>query len=670
MTALPAAGTVAVMAVQGPTAARARAADGASLGAARPRRAATRRRRAVARRRLIQRCGTGSGTCCDSCAGAKSVPALLATDPGRPLDAGLRTLMEPRFGHDFSAVRVHTGPAAAASARALDAEAYTVGSDIVFGEGRYAPRTRAGHRLLAHELTHVVQQGGGGAGDELVVGPEHSPAEREADHAAAAVVAGARPAVGARLAGPVVQRQPCRAFLLEPEVAGGRVNGVAAHTAISRDYVAQVGEGAARRLVVPAASFGAYRTDTCGDPHPSVISPVAYGGRSGDGIPDLVLRRGTKAELAEIKPGAYECYVDGERQVNNYISKANERDLRNPGRYASHVQAWRAREGIRGSIDLMPSSRYTPTSPLDVNGTQVSVTWCGPGLVVYKAVQHPDVFLCRALSDRGATDRYIERVLGQALGTVNRWIDSVLDPALTEMLRRLTIRQAIRMLYRSGRAVLEAWIAREAGGGAAGRAAARNLLAVLPEEQAVDRIAQWIEQQLGPQAERLLRTLAQTLKDTLLQQVRSWLQRNLRELVQDSLQAACAAAFSVSTVLLLRRLWQNMRRYGRRALGEVIVASVLAFLHELERLLRPVLIVLGIAAAAVFVFFLPEILAALGIGAAVEGLIAAGSAAVAFLASQQQTPTERRTGRGLRIARAARCGPLQRAWSRDIVSAM
>jgi hypothetical protein len=67
--------------------------------------------------------------------------------------------MEPRFGHDFSQVRLHTDGRAAKSARAVDALAYTVGSNVVFGEGQHQPGTLAGQRLLAHELSHVVQQG-------------------------------------------------------------------------------------------------------------------------------------------------------------------------------------------------------------------------------------------------------------------------------------------------------------------------------------------------------------------------------------------------------------------------------------------------------------------------------------------------------------------------------
>jgi hypothetical protein len=77
---------------------------------------------------------------------------------GQPLDAATRAFMEPRFGHDFGQVRVHTDAKAVESARAVKALAYTVEKDVVFGAGQYEPETNEGRRLLAHELTHVVQQ--------------------------------------------------------------------------------------------------------------------------------------------------------------------------------------------------------------------------------------------------------------------------------------------------------------------------------------------------------------------------------------------------------------------------------------------------------------------------------------------------------------------------------
>lgn len=79
---------------------------------------------------------------------------------GRPLDAAIQQDMGQRFGHDFSQVRVHSDAAAEQSAQDVNAHAYTVGHNLVFGAGQFALGSRAGRRLLAHELAHVVQQTG------------------------------------------------------------------------------------------------------------------------------------------------------------------------------------------------------------------------------------------------------------------------------------------------------------------------------------------------------------------------------------------------------------------------------------------------------------------------------------------------------------------------------
>ena len=80
---------------------------------------------------------------------------------GSPLQPALRLDMEQRFGHDFSSVRIHTGAPAKRSAREVNAHAYTVGHNIVFGAGSYAPQTVLGRKVLAHELAHVLQQRAG-----------------------------------------------------------------------------------------------------------------------------------------------------------------------------------------------------------------------------------------------------------------------------------------------------------------------------------------------------------------------------------------------------------------------------------------------------------------------------------------------------------------------------
>jgi hypothetical protein len=120
-------------------------------------------------------CG-GSEEECDTCkANRASALQRKATNPvassvappivhdvlrssGHPLDSATHSLMSPRFGVDFSRVRVHTDPQAAESASAVNALAYTVGHNVVFAANQYQPATRDGQRLLAHELAHVIQQ--------------------------------------------------------------------------------------------------------------------------------------------------------------------------------------------------------------------------------------------------------------------------------------------------------------------------------------------------------------------------------------------------------------------------------------------------------------------------------------------------------------------------------
>lgn len=130
--------------------------------------------------RVLRRCACG-GTCA-ACRGEEAADELqrmesggaapsprfappivhdVLASPGRPLEAGVRTRMEERIGAGFGAVRVHDDGRAGESARVVDAHAYTVGSHVAFAAGRYAPGTREGDRLIAHELVHVVQQEAG-----------------------------------------------------------------------------------------------------------------------------------------------------------------------------------------------------------------------------------------------------------------------------------------------------------------------------------------------------------------------------------------------------------------------------------------------------------------------------------------------------------------------------
>jgi hypothetical protein len=131
---------------------------------------------------------------------------------GRPLDTGVRTDMEQRLGHDFGDVRIHDDSAAAASAQAVNAHAYTVGSNIVFQRDRYDPGSAEGRTTLAHELTHVVQQRSGpvdgtSAPGGIKVSDPSDRFEREAAaNAERAMTATAGPAPALSSAAPAVQR--------------------------------------------------------------------------------------------------------------------------------------------------------------------------------------------------------------------------------------------------------------------------------------------------------------------------------------------------------------------------------------------------------------------------------------------------------------------------------
>jgi peptidoglycan hydrolase-like protein with peptidoglycan-binding domain len=115
---------------------------------------------AVGRRLRIDASPQPGGATSDHSPGESIERGLRSAPGGGPLSSATRSYFEPRFGRDFGDVRVHTGRTAAALARALDAKAFTHGTDIYFGETQYQPKSAGGKRLLAHELTHVVQQTG------------------------------------------------------------------------------------------------------------------------------------------------------------------------------------------------------------------------------------------------------------------------------------------------------------------------------------------------------------------------------------------------------------------------------------------------------------------------------------------------------------------------------
>mgnify|MGYP001239171291 CR=1 FL=1 len=131
---------------------------------------------------------------------------------GRPIEPDVREDMEARLGHDFSDVRIHDDAAAADSAKAVNAHAYTVGSNVVFQRDVYDPGSQQGRTTLAHELTHVIQQRSGpvdgtSAPGGIKVSDPSDRFEREASANADRVMAGPAPVQALGVSAPAVQRE-------------------------------------------------------------------------------------------------------------------------------------------------------------------------------------------------------------------------------------------------------------------------------------------------------------------------------------------------------------------------------------------------------------------------------------------------------------------------------
>jgi hypothetical protein len=238
-------------------------------------------------------------------------------------------------------VTIHRDAPAAESAAALGATAFTFGSEVFFAAGRYAPETPSGRMLLAHELAHVTQQGAGGE--------------------------------------PSIQRQVggCGHLLAAPGAAS-IVAGRVVHQAIEAHFLGSV--PGATRVAIPGASAGPLRSQgICGEDSP-VITPQQIGGAAGAGLPDLArVTPGGVLQVAEVKPAALPCLVDGEEQLLRYIDQGNAWD---PAQ-----MAWRAGLGVSTVSPMLPAA-YAPPQ-VAVPGAMVTTAWCTPGLLAYSVTPLP-----------------------------------------------------------------------------------------------------------------------------------------------------------------------------------------------------------------------------------------------------------------------------------------
>ena len=257
---------------------------------------------------------------------------------GHSLDPATRAFFEPRFGFDFSQVRVHSSSDAASSAQAVNAHAYTVGSHIVFGSGRFAPGTQDGRRLLAHELTHVVQQGGAAPGSRRLSGS----------------LVQAAPATATRSSGGAALLQ--RFLSTEPAGGCGLCYGTPANVGKSAHALVQL----EFEVLYPVGLVEL-----------GVSSPSDENGRL-----DLALAAPGGFEIGEIKPANEQGYADGILQIGKYIGLIQERY---PG------------AAVKPLTKLLPPAIFptlSPACPVQVLFVISSRGWCVPDITASRALHN------------------------------------------------------------------------------------------------------------------------------------------------------------------------------------------------------------------------------------------------------------------------------------------
>ena len=325
--------------------------------------------------RISRKRAAGQGG--DSAAAPPAPPSVYAAlaSPGRPLDAVSRAYFEPRLGVGLESVRVHDDAAAASSASDVSARAYTVGHDIVLAGGSYRHDDPAARSVLAHELVHVLQQT-----------PDR----------------------------PVLQRFPACSRLLNAR------DGAFVAEAAVQEYLAEELEGVGetqRELRIPGGSAAPWRTDGRDD---TVIDPQHVHEWISGQVDVALQRPGDLAlQFLEVKRASWPGAEFAENQVVNYVDKGNAAIF--------NVQGdWRRRtrnpNAIVTSVREMPQSTYVPPQgPVRRHGQQVMLAWCRSGVMVFKSsTSTTKSFSTCGISDRGRTDAFIGRILGQAEEMVAR----------------------------------------------------------------------------------------------------------------------------------------------------------------------------------------------------------------------------------------------------------
>jgi Domain of unknown function (DUF4157) len=528
-----------------------------------------------------------------------SIVHKVVRSPGQPLDAATRVFMEPRFDHDFrlmpastsrvqpsqltisspddtfereaetvaaqvlsrettseggqradfSRVEIHAGSQAAAAAQAVNARAFTVGRHIVFGMGEYQPRTTEGRKLLAHELSHVMQQSALTSGDgERIV-------QRTVSR-------------GAGGCGPATE--------VDEDNSGARGAGSAAHAQIQSFLL----PGVLSELQIPRATKALLGDVGC---QPDGTS---------EGRADLWRRRSGMHQLGEIKPFGF-ARGFGIPQAEHYILRAEQSMDRFFGSGAQcgsmprgdDDQAFAHRIGTRrirpafGKIEGILTNT-TVVGPFDGDRSRtLKAQLVAPGAVGYWCTGgQSDTYTCGVSEQE--TREFIDRVaLGPAQETLNRFIQEQVERPLEEALERASIRELLQLGERhfgsQVRGMLSPFLGPAAG--------------ALINQTSAERLAELIEREAGPVARSITMTLLRRLKSKLINELRVQLRNVLAATVRDALLALCVGAPVVTLVHLLKQVELELRRRTRQLIPVIVTAVVTSLAAELAAALQEML---------------------------------------------------------------------------------
>lgn len=479
--------------------------------------------------------------------GGESAPASVAQvleAGGSPLDVRTRRDMEDRFGRDFSAVRVHTDTSAAQSARDVSARAYTVGSHMVFANGEFAPRTRGGRHLIAHELTHVLQQS-----------PDES-----------AQVLRRTPTRGAGGCGPPTE--------IDEDNDGARAAGSAAH----RQIQAFLAPAIRSEVEVPRATK-------------QQRGPACQPAGTHEGYVDLMRVSGLLVEIGEIKPYPWAATY-GVADAQHYITRSNQSIDRNLGAGAHCPGSPGDADDTRFSRTVRAPRRIAPNFGL-MNGVLPNDTVIGPfdgdrtrTLKARQVAQGAVGYWCTG----GQSDTF---TCGASQQQIREYIDRVLVPS-QELLDRVLVEQIERPLVRrlESMSIGQLLELGERQFGPSIRAELRPYLGplgdVIINQTNAHDLGEFLDRQLGPAAISFVATMARRFVSRMMNELRTQLRNMLADIIRDTLATLCVGAAVVTLVQLMNALEEEMKRSARRLMPVVATAVATAMAIEIANAIRQI----------------------------------------------------------------------------------